>query len=103
MSGTGSELTLDPTWTPAAARGDGSMKLALWSGFLFVSALCASVLTAGCGAGNGDGTSASLHGTLSVSLTDAASDKVDSFRVSVTAVDVRKSNSTIVHALAGPV
>src|SRR5690349_1246785 len=79
------------------------MKSALWTGVLFVSALGASVLTAGCGAGNGDGSSASLHGTLSVSRTDAASDKVDSFRVTVTAVDVRKSNSTLVHALAGPV
>lgn len=79
------------------------MKSALWTGVLFVSALCASVFTAGCGAGPGDGSSASLHGTISVSLTDAASDKVESFRVTVTAVDVRKSNSTLVHALAGPV
>ena len=79
------------------------MKSALWTGVLFASALCAITFTAGCGAGSSSGTGASLQGTLGVSLTDAASDKVDSFRVKVTAVDVRKSNSTIVHALAGPV
>ena len=70
----------------------------------FVSALLlgAGALFSAC-SGGGDGTAASLNGTLSVSLTDAPSNQVDSFRVKVTAIDVVKSNTTLVHALAGPV
>jgi len=79
------------------------MKSAFLTGIRVLSALCAGLLFPACGSGGYSGTSGSLHGTLSVSITDAASDKVESFRVDVTAIDVRKSNGTQIHALAGPV
>lgn len=66
-------------------------------------ALCALALLPACGAGNGDGMGAGTSGTLSVSLTDAPSNQIDSFRVTVSAIDLVKSNNVAVHALAGPV
>jgi hypothetical protein len=77
------------------------MKSTLLSGILGTLALGASLLLPAC-SGGGGGTPASLFGTLSVSLTDAPSNKLDSFRVEVSSLDVHKSNFTTIHALAGP-
>ena len=77
------------------------MNLALRSLFSFALLLTATATLPACG-GSG-GSSTALYGTLSVSLTDGPSDKLDSFRVKVTSIDIHKSNSTVIHALASPV
>ncbi|MBK7643096.1 MAG: DUF4382 domain-containing protein [Planctomycetes bacterium] len=77
------------------------MKFRTWLGILPAIALLSLALLPSCGSSGGG--SGSLHGTLALSLTDAASDQVESFRVTVTAVDLLKSNNTTTHLLAAPV
>lgn len=78
------------------------MRSQILTGILTTLALGTSLLLPACSGGGSSG-DANLHGTISVALTDAASNEVESFRVQVSSVDVHKSNGTTIHALAGPV
>lgn len=79
------------------------MKSPLLTGFLSAFVLAATAALPSCSGGGGDGGGGSLTGTITVSLTDAASDQVESFRVTVASIDLQKSNGTTFSALNGPV
>jgi hypothetical protein len=67
-----------------------------------LSILVATLACACGGGGSGSAGSSSGPATLSISLADAASDKLDSFRVVVASIDLVRSNGTTVSALAVP-
>ncbi len=77
------------------------MKTPLLTGILTSFALCTGVFLPACGGGGSS--SGSLNGTMTVSLTDAPSDQIESFRVTISSIDVLKSNGTTLSVLSGPV
>ena len=81
------------------------MKCTLLTGLCAALALAAGSALFSCGGGGsgGGGSSGSLSGTMTVALTDAISDEIESFRVTVTSLDVEKSNGTSLSVLSGPV
>jgi hypothetical protein len=68
---------------------------------LVPSFLATSMLLAGCGGGGGGGGGGS-DGTLSVAITDNASDQIDSFVVQVTQVQLHKASGATVNVLSAP-
>jgi hypothetical protein len=89
--------------SPQTLKEIEPMKSPLLTGFLCLFLVPATALLPSCGGGGGGGSGGGTQGTITVSLTDAAANEVESFDVTVSSIVLHKSNGTDLQVLSGPV